>query len=114
MADLLAELDPSVYMLDCLPNMNAEMVSERVEPFVRTLRRAHPQTPVVLVEDRRFPNGFLVEGPRKANDANHKALRAAFQRLKKSGIKKLYYISGDALLHPRPATHLHSTFCASQ
>jgi hypothetical protein len=98
MADLLAELDPSVYVLDCLPNMNAAMVAERVEPFVRTLRRAHPQTPIVLVEDRRYPNGFLVEQKRKGNDANHAALRAAFQRLKKSGVKNLYYIPGDSLL----------------
>jgi hypothetical protein len=98
MADMLAELDPSVYVLDCLPNMNTEMVTERVEPFVHTLRRAHPQTPIVLVEDRRYPNGFLVEERRKVNDSNHAALHAAFQRLKKSGVKKLYYISGDSLL----------------
>jgi lysophospholipase L1-like esterase len=98
MADLLAELDPSVYVLDCLPNMNAQMVTERVEPFVRTLRRAHPQTPIVLVEDRRFPDGFLVAQKRERNDANHAALRAAFKRLKKAGIKHLYYIPGDSLL----------------
>src|SRR5690606_23832370 len=30
MADLLAELDPSVYVLDCLPNMNSSEVTERV------------------------------------------------------------------------------------
>ena len=65
---------------------------------MRTLRRAHPQTRIVLVEDRRFPNGFLVARNREGNDANHAALRAAFQRLKKSGVKNLYYISGDALL----------------
>jgi aryl-phospho-beta-D-glucosidase BglC (GH1 family) len=98
MADLLAELDPSVYVLDCLPNMNAQLVTERVEPFVRTLRRAHPQTPIVLVEDRRFPDGFLVAQKRKGNDANHAALRAAFKRLKKAGVKRLYYIPGDSLL----------------
>ena len=98
MADLLAELDPSVYVLDCLPNMDAQMVAQRVEPFVRTLRQTHPKTPIVLVEDRRYPNGFLVEERHKVNDANHAALRAAFQRLKKSGLKKLYYISGDSLL----------------
>ena len=50
MGELLAELDPSVYVLDCLPNMNAGMVTERVEPFVDKLRQAHPQTPIVLVE----------------------------------------------------------------
>jgi hypothetical protein len=98
MADLLAELDPSVYVLDCLPNMNSQMVTERVEPFVLTLRKAHPRTPIVLVEDRRFPDGFLVIQKSKGNDANHAALQAAFKRLKKSGIKRLYYIPGDTLL----------------
>ena len=38
MADLLAELDPAIYVLDCLPNLVAAEVKERVEPFVRTLR----------------------------------------------------------------------------
>ncbi|HVM50863.1 MAG TPA: SGNH/GDSL hydrolase family protein [Candidatus Acidoferrum sp.] len=98
MAGLLAELDPSVYVLDCLPNMNAQMVTERVEPFVRTLRQAHPTTPIVLVEDRRFPDGFLVASKCAGNDANHAALRAAFKRLKKSGVRRLYYIPGDSLL----------------
>jgi hypothetical protein len=41
MADLLAELDPSVYVLDCIWNMSPEQVSERVEPFVAKLREAH-------------------------------------------------------------------------
>ena len=35
MATLLAELDPAVYVLDCLPDMSPQEVSERVEPFVR-------------------------------------------------------------------------------
>ena len=56
------------------------------------------QTFYLLVEDRRYPNGFLVEERRNVNDANHAALRAAFQLLKKSGVKNLYYIPGDSLL----------------
>ena len=39
---LLAELDPSVYVLDCVPNMTPAMVSERVVPFVTALRCAKP------------------------------------------------------------------------
>ena len=98
LAELLAELDPSVYVLDCLPNMNARLVAERVEPFVRTLRRAHPQTPIVLVEDRRYPDGFLIAHKHKTNDENHAALRAAFASLKQSGVKNLCYLAGDPLL----------------
>ena len=65
---------------------------------MQKLRQAHPRTPIVLVEDRRFPDGFLVTSKAKSNDANHAALRAAFKRLKKSGVKYLYYIPGDSLL----------------
>ncbi len=98
MGELLAELDPSVYVLDCLPNMNSSMVTERVEPFVQTLRKSHPETPIVLVEDRRYPDGFLVASKKKANDNNHAALRASCERLQKSGVKNLYYLAGDDLL----------------
>ncbi|EEF62669.1 SGNH/GDSL hydrolase family protein [Pedosphaera parvula] len=98
MADLLAELDPSVYVLDCLPNMKEPMVTERVEPFVHTLRKVHPLTPIVLVEDREYQDAFLVESRRKTNKENHAALKAAYQRLKKEGTKNLYYIPADNLL----------------
>jgi len=51
-AALLAELDAAVYVIDCLPNMNASAVAERTEPMVRRLRSARPKAPIVLVEDR--------------------------------------------------------------
>jgi hypothetical protein len=51
-ANLLVELDPSVYVLDCLPNMNGQTVAERVAPFIKRLREVHPETPILLVEDR--------------------------------------------------------------
>lgn len=98
LADLLAELDPSIYVLDCLPNMNAPEVSERVEPFVRKLRSAHPTTPIVLVEDRSYADAFLVRNKRERNDTSRAALQAAFQRLRKAGVKDLHYLRGAELL----------------
>src|SRR3954451_6410732 len=60
LAGLLAELDPAAYVLDCLPNMTAKEVSARVAPFVRALRTAHPETPIVLAEDQTYANAHLV------------------------------------------------------
>jgi hypothetical protein len=98
LATLLAELDPAAYVLDCLPNMSSQEVSERVEPFVRTLRAAHPATPIVLVEDRNYTDGFLVASKRDRNEASQAALRAAFDRLVGGGVKGLYYLPGKDLL----------------
>jgi lysophospholipase L1-like esterase len=98
MADLLAELDPAVYVLDCLPNMNGALVAERVAPFVRTLRQARPETPILLVEDRNYTNAFLVASSRRRNEENHAALRKVYDDLIAEGVKHVYYLPGDNLL----------------
>jgi hypothetical protein len=98
LADLLAELDPAVYVLDCLPNMSAAEVAGRVEPFVRRLKAAHPQTPVVLVEDRTFPAACLLPGPRQEQRERRAALARAFANLRKAGVSRLYYVRGESLL----------------
>lgn len=98
LAHLLAELDPSVYVLDCLPNMTAEQVRERVEPFVYRLRQSHPAVPIVLVEDRTYADAFLIQTKRERNDTSRAELKAAFQRLRKAGVKGLYYVRGENLL----------------
>lgn len=98
LAELLAELDSSIYVLDCLPNMNAAEVRERVEPFVRTLRAAHPHTPIVLVEDRSYADAFLVASKRERNETSRLALKAATENLRRSGVRDLHYIEGAGLL----------------
>jgi lysophospholipase L1-like esterase len=99
MADLLAELDPSVYVIDCLPNMVADEIKQRVEPLVKKLRAAHPDVPIVLVEDRTLQGAFLTQGQMEWYHLKDRAeLKAAFDRLKKTGVKKLFYIPGEKLL----------------
>jgi hypothetical protein len=94
----VAELDPAVFVLDCLPNMNAKDVAERTVPGVKMLRAAHPETPILLVEDRNIQTGFLVEARRTANDANHAALRVAFDALQAEKVPLIFYLKGDDLL----------------
>lgn len=94
----VAELDPAVFVLDCLPNMNPQQVTERIVPGVRLLREAHSDTPILLVEDRNIQSGFLVEARRKANDANHASLRDSFATLKAENVPQVYYLEGANLL----------------
>lgn len=98
MAQLFAELDPAVYVIDCLPNMGAAEVRERVEPFVQVVRKAHPQTPILLVEDRSYSDSFLVESKRQRNTDSRAELKAAYERLTKGGVTGLYYLAGEHLL----------------
>jgi hypothetical protein len=78
--------------------MSAAEVSERVEPFVRTVRKAHPETPIVMAEDRLYSNGTVLPGPRKHNADSHAALRLAYDHLMADGIKGLFYLPGAGQL----------------
>jgi hypothetical protein len=90
-AELLAELDPLIYFIDCLPNLMPDDVAERVEPFVNILRAAHPETPIVLAEGITYNNAFLVESNAVENAGSWKALRNAYENLLNQGTKHLYY-----------------------
>lgn len=98
MAALLAEVDACLYVLDCLPNMTAAEVTERTEPMVHTLRRAHPQAPIVLVEDRTYTNARFAPRLQERNRTSREAYRAAYERLVAAGVKNLHYVPGGPLL----------------
>lgn len=98
LAGLLAELNPSVYVLDPLPNMSEELVATRMESFVNTLRQAHPVTPIVLVENIEYANGRFVAQTSERFDRKNLKLREIYRRLIQAGQRKLYYVEAKKLI----------------
>ncbi len=90
MAELIAELDPSVFVLDCLPNMSIRQIEQRVRRFVQRLRRDHPETPIVLAED----SSFLDTSPTEKG----MALRERFERLQCLDVCGLVLLPGSGML----------------
>lgn len=104
-ARLLAELDPSVFVLDCLPNLTLAQVLERVGPMVRTIRAARVQTPIVLVENVRYQQAPCATEQRRNWTAKNAALRRVYRQLKAGGVKGLHYVPADDLFgHDGEAT----------
>lgn len=95
---LLAEIDASVYVIDCLPNMNEAEVTERAEALVRQLREARPETPIVMVEDRTYTNSWVFKAKRDRHAGSRSAFVRAYDALISSGLKGLYYVEGEPLL----------------
>jgi len=90
MASLLAELDPSIYVVDCLANMTPRMVTERAEIFVNILRKAHPDTPILLVEDSSFQH---ITPSEKGT-----ILRGIQEKIVKAGDKNTHFLSNEGML----------------
>ena len=97
-AELIAELTPSVIVLDCLPNITAADVRDRTGPVVAVLRKRHPGIPILFVEDRSYADAFLIESKRTRNATSRAALKEEFNRLRSDGDQQLFYLPGDDLI----------------
>lgn len=97
-AQYIAEIDAAVYVIDCLPNMDAKAVTENTAPLVEQLKAAHPETAILLVEDRSYANSQVLEGPRVRNETSRAALLQEYDKLIDGGVQGLYYLDGDVLL----------------
>jgi hypothetical protein len=97
-AELLAELDPCVYVLDAFPNMKVEQIRERLVPFIRILRGARPSTPIVVMENAQHPNHPLKKGQRLEYAEKNKAAREGCEALQDEGLTRLTRVPGLHLL----------------
>ncbi|WP_238325771.1 SGNH/GDSL hydrolase family protein [Bryobacter aggregatus] len=101
----LAELDPAVFILDCLPNMTAKDIHKDAANCVKTLRAAHPTTPILLVEDRNYDDNIFNKSRLERNETNHAAMREVYAKMKAEKIPNLHYLKADDLLgHDGEAT----------
>lgn len=97
-AELMTLRNPSVIVMDFIPNVSADMLNERIDKFMDIIESKIPGVPMLFIEHVPFP---LAEFDTKKGawvDESNKALRENFQRLKKKGYKNLYYLKADHLI----------------
>ena len=59
MAEMIATLDPALFVVDAVPNMDAQLIRERALPFLETLRAARPETPILIVDGRFYADTHI-------------------------------------------------------
>lgn len=98
-AELMAEVEsPSLYVLDYVPNASAKAIAEKGEEFFRILRKAHPKTPVIFVEDPLFTHSIVDNHIREEITRKNAAQKELFERLRRQGEKFIYYVPADKLI----------------
>ncbi|SIO16889.1 Inosine-uridine preferring nucleoside hydrolase [Singulisphaera sp. GP187] len=91
--EVLAELDPAVYLIDCAWNMgdSQDVYFARTTQLVQTLRKAHPVTPILFIGQSLIrPEAHPTELTRRQE--------VAVQRLQKEGVEGLMMIGGTDLI----------------
>ncbi|MCD8182533.1 MAG: SGNH/GDSL hydrolase family protein [Bacteroides sp.] len=104
-ADVIAGVDASMFVLDFVPNATVEQMKERAEKFYSIIRSKHPDTPILFVEDPIFTHSrFDREIAKEVKDKNE-TLNTIFRTLKKLGDKNIYLLaSKDIIGHDGEAT----------
>lgn len=98
-AQLMASVEkPALYVLDYVPNSRAGRIAESGEAFFRVLRDAHPDVPVIFVEKPNYPTELSDNSVREETAARNNAQRALYEKLRKAGEKRIWYVPADNLL----------------
>jgi len=98
-AELMASVDdPGLYVLDYVPNASADAIDQVGEQFFRIIRDAHPEVPVVFIEDVIFPHTIFDNKILEEVTKKNVAQKRLFKKLKKSGEKRIYYISAEGMI----------------
>lgn len=98
-AHLMASVeDPGVFVLDYAPNAFAYMIDADGEKFFRVIRDAHPEVPVIFIEDVIFPHTKFDNMIREEVISKNEAQKRLFEKLKKDGEKNIYYIGAEGMI----------------
>lgn len=89
---------PGAYILDNAPNCGSDLILEKQEAFYRTLRKAHPDTPIFFVGQPLYPRVRFDDRGAKDILGRRDAMLEVFKRLRKSGEKNIYFVSADGML----------------
>jgi len=91
--ELISGFDPLFYVIECLPNMTTEQVTERTIPLVKTIRERHPETPIVFVENFIYESLALNSVENSIMIEKNASLRKEYDKMIEAGFSNIFYIN---------------------
>lgn len=102
LVDLMNEIDASLYIFDCLPNMGnlpLEEVINRTVYGVKKLRENH-DVPILVVDHIGYRNDETNKLTKESADRMNTVSRQAFDSLVQMGVKNIYHLHKDSINFP--------------
>lgn len=97
LVDLLAELDASLFIIDCLPNLTGETdLSVKINYVVNTLQRQRPGVPILFADHCGIPVANDNGGNEKIRMLNRQQ-KSIVDSLIQKGKKNLYYLTQNEI-----------------
>lgn len=103
-AEIIADNDASVIVIDALPNVNVQEIDDKMINFIQIIRKKHPDTPMVLVETPMFTLSRFKNESLKYLTEQNEHLDAIYQYLKDEGDDNLYIFRSEGILDGQTET----------
>ena len=95
---LIAGIDASLFVIECMANVNRDMVSKNTVPLVKIIREKHPNTPIIFIENIIFESGYLDNTVKEESDNKNIELKNQYNKMLKEGIANIFYVDNtDAI-----------------
>ena len=99
MAEYIAGLNASLLIMEYDHNApSAEYLEKTHYPFYETVRKANPDLPIVMVSKHDFYTCSYYVKTQSENVARRAAVIRSYERAKKNGDKRVYFLDGKNLL----------------
>lgn len=97
-AEAMASVNASCFVMDCLPNLTVELINENYLRFLEILRQKNPACPIILVENILYPHMYFDKNVNNLLKEKNEALKRIFQEQRKKGDRNIYYVKADKLI----------------
>jgi lysophospholipase L1-like esterase len=92
-ADIIADVDASLYILDFVPNASVKEMKEKTERFYSIIRTRRPETPIIFVEDPLFTHIRFDQRIAKEVKNKNETINQIVESLKKAGDQHILLVS---------------------
>lgn len=98
MSKAIAMTDPSVIVLDCLPNTTYQSVKDSAYRFITNILNSHPSIPLYMVENPNFANLIVDKTTAEELQRENAAWLELYTLLRSEGHKNIRYIKAYNIL----------------
>lgn len=98
-AEFISELDPMLYIIECMPNMfPSKNVTNNTIPLVNKIREKNSVAPIIFVELFVSSTSLLNNNEKDQRIAMNKALKTEYEKMLANGYKNIFYIDSKNAL----------------
>lgn len=96
-AEVIANIDASCIVIDCLPNVSTEQMNDKYVSFLNIIRKKQPKVPILMVENIAYPFMHFDETVFSSIRDKNELLKKIYSAVKKED-RHIHYLKANKLI----------------